>query len=721
MKEIVLEFLKKKKKLYSPTELSKKLNIKLDEINDILYNLELDFRIISYDGLYMYKDISFYLKGGVVAISNRGNYYITCDHKYIILNKKDIKKYNIVKGDHVYVECNKDSQNGIVKSVVRYPNTAHFVENIVLKKDDDNNFFFIDKKKKYLIDTNSFPVFKGDVVNLLKCDNIYKVVSITSPCSMFQKFIYTNNQIKALDNKDYKVYGNYKFNEGEHLIGKYHVQNKTIILDSVKKETSSLSDNIMKMALLSGISTTYPKYTLYEESRNNVKDLRNLMTFTIDPETAKDLDDAVSLEKLSNGEYLLYVHIADVSSYIEYKSDSFNDAIEKGRSIYPSKIVIPMLPEVLSNKYCSLNPLEDKKTITFVMKINDHGKIIDFDYYRSIINSNMKMSYDVINEYFEYGKVNENYLPYYNKLNEMKELSSILDTEKYNRGSITFNTSEKNITVTDEGKIIKIEDDVRGPANKMIENFMLSANYALAKYLSYVGNPLVYRNHEKPDVTKLYTLKKKLANVTKVPQSLHLNTPKKYQEYYYYLKSKFPKYAENYLSTIFLSSLERAYYSDVNKGHYGLALDVYATVTSPIRRGSDLLNHYSLCSYLNLNTKFDIDDLEELIHEKKEHLTSTEEDGELFESDVKKYLINNYLKDDNSVLKAKIVFITNNTLYIKREDNIDGYIKLENDYIYDYHNHNMLYNKNLYKIGDYIYVTRDLTKEDLGFKLVRKK
>ena len=113
--------------------------------------------------------------------------------------------------------------------------------------------------------------------------------------------------------------------------------------------------------------------------------------------------------------------------------------------------------------------------------------------------------------------------------------------------------------------------------------------------------------------------------------------------------------------------------------------------------------------------------MEELIHEKKEHLTSTEEDGELFESDVKKYLINNYLKDDNSVLKAKIVFITNNTLYIKREDNIDGYIKLENDYIYDYHNHNMLYNKNLYKIGDYIYVTRDLTKEDLGFKLVRKK
>src|SRR5699024_3923595 len=246
-----------------------------------------------------------------------------------------------------------------------------------------------------------------------------------------------------------------------------------------------------------------------DEELKNREDLTDLFTVTIDGRDSKDFDDAISIEK--NGEYYdLYVHIADVSHYVREHTSLDDDAYERGNSTYLYNIVLPMLPEKLSNGICSLNPDEIRLTITAKMTIDKKGKLIDNNFYKSYIKSDKRLVYDDVNDYLEGDEsvYDDDLLK--EKLNYFDELYKILRKSRENRGSIDFNFEESQIDVTETGKVLNIEPLQRGPGNKMIEEFMLIANETVASLFSYMDFPFIYRIHEKPSEEKLAGFKSAL-------------------------------------------------------------------------------------------------------------------------------------------------------------------------------------------------------------------
>ena len=335
---------------------------------------------------------------------------------------------------------------------------------------------------------------------------------------------------------------------------------------------------------------------VYQGDLEGRRDLRDEMIFTIDGDDTKDIDDAISVERLSNGHYKLGVHIADVSYYVKEGSPLDNEALERGTSVYLVDRVIPMLPHELSNGICSLNPGVDRLAISCVMEFNVDGKQLSYEIFPSVIKSRKQMTYKKVNSILEKNIVPEGYEEFADKLRLMEELAVILRKAKVKRGYIDFEVDEAKVLVDDKGVPTDVVLRDRGKGEKLIEDFMIAANECVATHIYFMNLPFIYRVHEYPKEEKIRSFLGFVSNL-----GYHVNgnikdvKPTTMQKILEQLKDK-PEY--KILSSLLLRSMQKAVYKPENLGHYGLASSCYTHFTSPIRRYPDTTVHRLLRTYL---------------------------------------------------------------------------------------------------------------------------
>ena len=320
-------------------------------------------------------------------------------------------------------------------------------------------------------------------------------------------------------------------------------------------------------------------------------DLRGKTIFTIDGPSAKDLDDAVSIENLPNGNYLLGVHIADVSHYVTEDGYLDREALKRGTSVYLINRVVPMLPKPLSNGSCSLNPGEDKLTLSCIMEIDGEGKVVDHSIRESVIRSAARLVYDDVSDILEKDdpELTKKYIDIADDLKLMGKLAHILRHRRKQKGSLDFDISEAVITLDENENPVSVELEERRTANRLIEEFMLAANETVAEHFFWLNYPFVYRIHEKPDPEKIMDLKTYLMNFgIRLKGSADNIYPKTLADIIADIEDK--PY-ESVVNRVMLRTMKKACYSTECQGHFGLAFRYYCHFTSPIRRYPDLIIH----------------------------------------------------------------------------------------------------------------------------------
>ena len=353
---------------------------------------------------------------------------------------------------------------------------------------------------------------------------------------------------------------------------------------------------------------------------SNRKDLTKLPIITIDGADAKDLDDAVYVEKLENGNYKLIVAIADVSHYVKKDTVLDLEARHRGNSVYLVDRVLPMFPKEISNGICSLNEKEEKLTFSCEMEIDLKGDVVNYEVYKSVIKSVHRMTYKDVNAILDGDKdlINE-YSDIYEMLNKMLELSKILRAKKFTRGSIDFELPELKVVLDeDNNKVEKVLLRDRGEGEKIIEDFMIAANETVAERIYWLELASIYRTHEKPDREKIVGLNEILAKFGyKIPNFDNLH-PKQFQEI---IERSKDKETSMLVHKTILRALKQARYTVEDIGHFGLSSSHYTHFTSPIRRYADLMVHRVLFSSIDNSIKqLKLADLDEIA----QHISKTE-------------------------------------------------------------------------------------------------
>lgn len=467
-----------------------------------------------------------------------------------------------------------------------------------------------------------------------------------------------------------------------------------------------------------------------EEDLIGRKDLRDLTTFTIDGDDAKDLDDAISYEKLENGNHHLWVHIADVSYYVKAGTKLDEDAFSRGTSVYLADRVIPMLPHKLSNGICSLNGGVDRLAITCEMEINEQGQVVSYDIYPSIINSNLRMTYKNVNQVLD-GVIPQGYEEFTNILNQCEELAQVLRKSKIKRGYIDFGVEEAKIVVDENGEAVDVVKRVRGKGENLIEDFMIVANETVATHIFFLELPFVYRVHGEPSEEKIdnfVSFVKQLGyQVNAKVSDLH---PKTMQSI---LKDLSDKKEFHILSSLLLRSMQKAVYAKDNIGHYGLASKYYTHFTSPIRRYPDTTVHRLLRTYLFENkmdkgtTNFWDGRLDALcmhVSEKERSAVSCEREVD----DMKKaeYMMKHIGEEYEGIVSSVLSF----GMFIELDNLIEGLVRLDcmkdDHYTYDEATFSLKGNNNKrgYRLGDRVKVrVVNASKEmkTIDFELVTDK
>lgn len=414
------------------------------------------------------------------------------------------------------------------------------------------------------------------------------------------------------------------------------------------------------------IATTIPKDEIAKR-----KDLRNLSIITIDGDDAKDLDDAVYVKKLPNGNYKLIVSIADVSYYIPEGSMLDQEAFKRGNSVYLVDRVLPMFPKEISNGICSLNPDEDKLTFTCEMEIDQNGKVVDSDTYKSVIKSVRRMTYTNVNRMIagEEEALKE-YADIKDMVMEMLELSKIIRQVKYNRGSIDFDLPEIKLVLDENGKVKYIKNRERGESERIIEDFMIAANETVAEKLFWLEIPSVYRTHEKPDPERIKNLNETLSKFKYRIHSLDEIHPKKFQKI---IEDSKERGINLLVHKLILMALKQARYTVDNLGHFGLASGYYTHFTSPIRRYADLTVHRILNSVLHgYPSKKVIAKNAEELPQICTHISKTERAAMKVEDESVKIKLVEYMIDKvGEEYEATIVGFSNKRVFFETEEHVE--------------------------------------------------
>ena len=414
----------------------------------------------------------------------------------------------------------------------------------------------------------------------------------------------------------------------------------------------------------------------------NRKDLRQDIIFTIDGEDAKDLDDAIHVEKLPNGNYKLDVHIADVSHYVREKTELDKEAYLRGTSIYMLGRVIPMLPRELSNGICSLNAGQDRYTLSCSMEITPKAKIIASDIYKSVINVTERMSYTDVQKIIDRSdeEVLKKYEKYINEFDLMAELATILKEKRKENGYLNLDIPESKITLDENGFAIDVNKYETYFANEIIEQFMLAANETVAEKFYWLQAPFIYRNHEAPDLDKVKELNKMLYNFGyKIKISKEdIIYPNEFAKILEDVKGK---ETEKVVSNIILRTLRVAKYEAENKGHFGIASKYYCHFTSPIRRYPDLFIHRIISKYLDndyMVNEFWIKKYEKRAEKRAENCSERERTATKVEreaEDIKKaeFMENKIGEEYEGIISS----VTNFGIFVELENTIEGLIRYE--------------------------------------------
>lgn len=455
------------------------------------------------------------------------------------------------------------------------------------------------------------------------------------------------------------------------------------------------------------------------------KDLRDLFTVTIDGRDSKDFDDAISIEK-DEEDFILYVHIADVSHYVKENSEIDKEAYQRGNSTYLYNIVLPMLPEELSNGICSLNPNENRLALSLKMRINKLGKVVDYKIYKSIIKSNYRLVYDDVNDYLDNeDKVYDDEI-LIEKLELFDNLYKILKNKREKRGAIDFNFTESQIDVNEKGDVLNISIFERGSANKMIEEFMLVSNETIASLFAYMDFPSLYRIHEKPKDEKVESFKNILNTLGYNIKGKELH-PKDFQEI---LKEVSGKDDESLVNMLMLRTMRKAKYTNYRDIHFGLATKYYTHFTAPIRRYPDLIVHRLVKDFLdNKFENISQSSLEKQLAKNAEHLSITERNSEECERDVEDLYKCKYMKKYiGEKFKGIISTITDFGIFIELENTVEGCFmyKFSDDH-FEYIEQKLSCvnrdNNKRYKIGQKVLIevkNVDLEKRNIDFELLEE-
>ena len=451
----------------------------------------------------------------------------------------------------------------------------------------------------------------------------------------------------------------------------------------IEKLGNPLDSDVMIEALIkrTGLNPEFPEEVLKEarsisqtissEELQGRKDLRNLPIITIDGADAKDLDDAVYAEKLQNGNYRLIVSIADVSHYIKEGTALDKEALKRGNSVYLVDRVLPMLPKEISNGICSLNPNEDKLTFTCDMEITPEGRVVSADTYKSVIKTAFRMTYDNVNKIFEGDEeVTKQYESIKDMCFNMLELSKIIREVKHKRGSIDFDLPEIQVVLDENKKVKYLRRRDRGEAEKVIEDFMIEANEAVAEKLFWLEIPSIYRTHEKPDSERIEALNDVLGKFGYRIHSAEGIHPKKFQTI---IEDSKDKGLSLIVHKMVLMALKQARYTPENVGHFGLASSYYTHFTSPIRRYSDLMIHRILGSVLHGYPKEKyIKKLEETLGGICLAISKTERDAMKAEEESVKIKVVEYMLDKvGEVFKGTITGFANRKVFIETDELVE--------------------------------------------------
>ncbi len=677
MKEKVLQYLQANKQAVTFAEIVSALKInnkkEREKLAHILTALEKDF----------------------VIYRTKKNRYLLLEHSHLqkgrlIVNKKGFGFVSVLEGNDIYI--NEDNMNGAIHDdivVVELISSSGINEEGRILK-------VVERQLKRIV--GEFYVRKNK--GYVKVDDDKVKLSITVPKEK-SKGAVTGSKVlveikKKIKNTFYqgevvKVLG-HRNDPGVDVLSivyKYGLEEE--FSDRTMNETAQVPDTVQKHE--------------WEKRR----DLRSETIFTIDGDDTKDIDDALSFRVLENGNYLLGVHIADVSYYVRENTAIDQDAFARGTSLYLADRVIPMLPHKLSNGICSLNPGVDRLAITCEMEINASGKVVNDEIFASVINSRKQMTYKNVNAILEKNQIPAGYEAYAEKLKQMHELAKILRSAKQKRGYIDFEIEESKILVDESGRVTEVALRERQAGEMLIEDFMIVANETVAETIYHMQLPFVYRVHGTPNeekIEKFINFVRILGYDIDITKHRKSFTPKEMQELLEQLSAK-KEYG--IFAKLLLRSMQKAIYDKSNIGHFGLASKCYTHFTSPIRRYPDLTVHRLLRKYLlqtQINRK-EHDRLDKNLSLICSQSSQKEQDSLECEREVNDMKMAEYMSERvGEYYEGMIVSVMSFGMFVELNNGIEGLIKVSDldDDFYEFDETNFLFrgrrNKKIYRLGD---------------------